>query len=201
MSDHVWHRLKLAIAQGVATLVSHTKAQAKVLHDEVLPNIDRVEPYGFSYRPKPGAQTYLLFPGGDRSHGFALVIGDKQYNMTLEEGEVALHDDEGNHVYLKRGGNIEINANAEVTVRAPKITLDAPETEITGNVTIKGGLAVMGEGSGGNSAITGSFNITGSIACNGKNIGDTHTHSGVEPGGGNNRRGDMRGRRVKSKEK
>jgi phage baseplate assembly protein V len=189
MSDHVWRRLQLLFAQGAAKLIGHAKVQARVLSDEVLPNLDRVEPYGFSYRPKPGAEAYLLFPSGDRSYGVAIVIGDRQYNMTLEEGEVAIHDDAGNYVHLKRGGNIEVKANAEITLHAPRVVLDTPETEITGNVSIAGntaiaqGLSVLGEGGAG-STITGEFAITGGISCNGKNIGDTHTHTGVIPGGG-----------------
>lgn len=219
MTDHVWRRLQLIYAQGMAKLIGHQKVQARVLSDEVLPNLDRVEPYGFSYRPKPGAECYLLFPSGDRSYGVAIVIGDKQYNMQLEEGEVALHDDEGNYVHLKRGGNIEVNAKAKITARAPEIealaetkitlqapiieataetsitlaapqiTLDTPQTTLTGNIAIAGnatiaqGLAILG-GGGAGATITGTFDIQGSISCNGKDIGDSHTHSGVYPGDG-----------------
>ena len=186
MSNQVWRRLQLLVARGVAMLVGDSKVQARVLVDEVLPNIDRVEPYGFSYRPKPGAQTYLLFPSGDRSHGIAVIIGDKQYNMTLKEGEVALHDDEDNYVYIKRGGEIEINAATKITLKAPEIVLDAPQTTVTGNTTIMQGLSVLGEGDGGGeSAVTGVFRIHGKIFCNGKDISDEHTHIGVQSGDSN----------------
>ena len=135
MSDPVWHRLQLLFAHGVGLLLGQDKAQARVLDEEILPNIDRVEPYGFSYRPKPGCQTYLLFPSGDRSYGVALVIGDRKYNMRLQEGEVAIHDDEGNHVHLARGGNIEINAANTVTIKAgTKVRVEAPLLEVTGDI-------------------------------------------------------------------
>jgi phage baseplate assembly protein V len=181
MADHVWRRLQLSIARGVLMLLGADKVQARVLSDEVLPNIDRVEPYGLSYRPHPGAQTYLLFPSGDRSHGIAIVIGDAQYNMDIDEGEVALHDDEGNYIHIQRGGKIEINATNEITLKAPRVIIDAPQTDITGSVAIAQSLAVAGDGDGG-SSVTGHFAITGSISCNGKDIGDTHTHTGVQPG-------------------
>ena len=176
MTNNIWRRLQLSIARGVLMLLGADRVQARVLSDEVLPNIDRVEPYGFSYRPHPGAQTYLLFPSGDRSHGIAIVIGDKQYNMDIAEGEVALHDDEGNYVHIQRGGKIEVNAAAEITLKAPRVIIDAPQTEVVGT------LAVAGAGEGG-SSVTGNFAIIGSIACNAKDIGDTHVHTGVEPGG------------------
>ncbi|MDR1350845.1 MAG: phage baseplate assembly protein [Zoogloeaceae bacterium] len=131
----IWARLQLLFAHGVAKWLSHGKVQARVLDEEVLPNIDRVEPYGFSYRPKPGAQTYLLFPSGDRSYGVAIVIGDKQYNMQLQEGEVALHDDEGNHVHIRRGGAIEVNAADTVILKAGvKVRVEAPVLEVTGEI-------------------------------------------------------------------
>ena len=88
MNNPVWIRLQLLFSRGVALLIGHEKVPARVLADEILPNIDRGEPYGFSYRPKPGAQTYLLFPCGDRSRGAAIVIGDKRFQMYLE---VSIH--------------------------------------------------------------------------------------------------------------
>ncbi|MCL2160701.1 MAG: phage baseplate assembly protein [Betaproteobacteria bacterium] len=182
MSNQVWRRLQLLVARGVAMLVGDSKVQARVLADEVLPNIDRVEPYGFSYYPKAGAQTYLLFPSGDRSHGIAIVIGDKQYNMALKEGEVALHDDEGNYVHIQRDGNIEINAATKITLKAPEIVLDG-QVWATQSATVNQGLSVLGQ-EGTASAITGNFQIVGTITCNGKDISDTHTHTGVQPGGG-----------------
>jgi phage baseplate assembly protein V len=135
MSNAVWHRLQLLFAHGVGLLLGHDKVQARVLDEEILPNIDRVEPYGFSYRPKPGCQTYLLFPSGDRSYGVAIVIGDKQYNMQLQAGEVAIHDDDGNHVHLKRGGNIMVNAAQTVTIKAGTLArIEAPRLEVTGDI-------------------------------------------------------------------
>jgi phage baseplate assembly protein V len=180
MASDVFRRLQLLFAQGMAARVGHQKIQARALSDEVLPNIDRVEPYGFSCRPKPGAQAYLLFPSGDRSYGVAIVIGDRQYNMELAEGEVALHDDEGNHVHIRRGGEIVANASARITLKAPEIVLDGQVTA-TQSATVNQGLAVLGEGETG-SAVAGTFRIEGKIFCNGKDISDEHTHSGVQPG-------------------
>jgi len=127
----VWNRLQLICAQGVCNLIGADKVQVRVLDGEPLNNIDRVEPYGLSYRPKQGSRAYLFFPSGDRSYGFALVIGDKRYQMDLQEGEVALHDDEGNHVHIQRGGIIEVKA-------ATKIIADSPLFEATGDVVIAG---------------------------------------------------------------
>jgi len=159
MMAQVWARLQLLFAHGRGLLIGPDKVQAQVLDDETLDNIARVEPYGFSYRPHPGCETYLLFPAGDRSYGVALIIGDRRYQMDLVEGEVALHDDEGNHVHLKRGGIIEVKAST-------KVLADTPLFEVTGNAKIGGTLTVLGGAM-----------VTGVYEVNGKNVSDSHTHT------------------------
>lgn len=164
MMGQVWTRLQLLFAQGRGLLIGPDKVQARVLDAETLDNLARVEPYGFSYRPHPGCETYLLFPAGDRSYGVAIIIGDKRYQMDLVEGEVALHDDVGNHVHLKRGGIIEVKASA-------KVLADTPLFEATGNAVIGGNLVVMG-----GAMVTGVFEV------NGQNVSDSHTHTSNAPG-------------------
>lgn len=200
MNGQIWRRFQLAIAQGVVNLVGANKVQVRVLDGEPLTNIDRVESYGLSVRAKPGSRAYLFFPGGDRSYGVALIIGDKRYQMDLQEGEVALHDDEGNHVHLKRGGIIEAKA-------ATKVIADTPLFETTHDAKIGGNLVVAGTThlqqvvncdmnmivagntvsamvlAGGFSSLMGGpavmsqgLAINGVITVNGKNIGESHTH-------------------------
>lgn len=159
MIGSVWRRLQLLCAQGVVNLIGADKVQVRVLDGETLDNIQRVEPYGFSYRPKPGSRAYLFFPAGDRSYGMALVIGDKRYQMDLQEGEVALHDDQGNFVKIGHGGVVTAKASA-------KVIADTPLFETTQDAKIGGKLIVMG-----------GADITGAISNNGKNVGSSHTHA------------------------
>lgn len=127
MMQQMWHRLQLMIAKGVGTRVSRTKVQVSVLDDEVPPNVDRVEPYGFNHWPLSGCENYLVFPSGDRSHGIALIVGDKRYQIALKQGEVALSDDLGQKVHLKRTG-ILIDTSLDFEIRAKNIKLHAQET-------------------------------------------------------------------------
>lgn len=124
MIRQVWNRLQLMFAQGVCNLIGADKVQVRVLDGETLDNIDRAEPYGFSYRPKAGSRAYLFFPSGDRSYGVALVIGDKRYQMDLREGEVALHDDLGQRVHLRRDG-IAVATPLKCRIEAADIELHA----------------------------------------------------------------------------
>lgn len=182
MMGQIWRRLQLLAAQGKATLVGAQTVQVQVLEGETL-KAQRIEPYGLSYRPKAGAQAYLVFPCGDRAMGLALVVGDKRYQMDLTEGEVALHDDEGNFVKLGRGGVVTVKASTSVLA-------DTPNFETTGDAVIGGTLTVTGDVSfAGGASLQGpvtaqaGLEVVGSLTNNGVNVGDSHTHGGVAPGG------------------
>lgn len=63
---------------------------------------------------------------------------------------------------------IVVHSPYSVSVNAPAATVNAPDIQMNGNVQV-----------------TGNFSVNGSMTNNGKNIGSTHTHSGVQTGGGN----------------
>lgn len=165
-----WHRLRLMVAQGVATLVGSEYVQVTVLDDETLPKVRRIEPFGISSRPKPGAQVYMVFPSGDRAHGLALVIGDKRYQMDLTEGEVALHDDAGNFVKLGTSGVVTTKAST-------KVVAETPLFEVTGDVRIGGGLTVSGAAS-----FSADVGVAGDLSQGGKSVGAGHKHTSTTPG-------------------
>lgn len=115
-----------------------------------------------------------------------------QVTVANAGGAVAsLNIDPGGNVTLNHagnltancGGNVDVTAQGSASVTASDATIDSPETTCTGNLTIKGGLSVMG-GGGAASVMTGNFAIEGgSLTHNGKNIGSNHKHDGVVSGG------------------
>jgi len=83
--------------------------------DEKQDGSEHFHPYGFSARvrsPTQGstgannkAEGVMVFVTGNRSHGLVIVVGDRRYRLNgLQEGEVALHDDQGHQVHLTRDG-------------------------------------------------------------------------------------------------
>jgi phage gp45-like len=135
MMGHVWNRLRLLVAHGVGTLIGADFVQVKGLEGEVLKNVKRVEPYGLSYMPNGGCQAYMVFPSGDRSYGIALILGDKQYQVVCAAGEVALHDDQGQKIHIKRDG-IEIDGAGKPVsiINTPKVRADTERFEVTGDI-------------------------------------------------------------------
>jgi len=87
-----------------------------------------------------------------------------------------------------------INAENSATVKTQTATVDAstsvtiktPNTTCTGNLTVQGSISYgAGMTGAGGANVTGGMAITGgSLSHNGKNIGSTHTHTGVQTGPG-----------------
>lgn len=107
-------------------------------------SIPLIQQYGFSSRPKPNANAVVVFLTGDRNQGLAIATTDQRYVVHLSEGEVALHTDEGDHVYLKRGREIEV-------VAGTKLTVTSPLTTVSGDLRVAGGVTA---GYGGSDAVT-----------------------------------------------
>ena len=171
--------------------------QAEFLPGDVREGLEHFEPYGFTSRVKKGAEAIGAFFNGDRSHGVVLVTADRRFRLHVEEGEVAVFDDQGQKVVLKRdgilvetpknltatvGGNAVATVSGTTTLKSGDVTIDAPSVHITGTLAVDGhisgtgGLAVSG-GSG--AAVTGSITATGDIQAGSISLqGHTHTEMG-----------------------
>lgn len=118
--------------------------------------IEHVEHYGLSVHPKRGAEHVSLFLQGSASHGVTLVVADRRYRQKgMEEGEVALHDDQGQKVYLTRNGIVIDGGGKEINItNTPHVIADTPKFTFAHDVEILGKLDVTQN-------ITGLANVTG----------------------------------------
>lgn len=146
-------RIRLVIGRGVVRLVNDAGGLQRVqveLYRGELRELDRVQDYGMTSVPLPGAEVVTGSVGGSRNHSVVICIDDRRYRLKgLKPGEVALYTDEGDTIHFKRGRIIEINAGAEVIVNTAHATVNAPatingDTVINGLTTINGGLQVNG---------------------------------------------------------
>lgn len=140
MSERLITRMMAPLARAVGNMLARgtlvlaeaaTKMQTlqvRILDGEAKDGVEHFEPYGYTSRPHPGAEALLQFFGGDRSHGVAFIVADRRYRLVgLESGEVALHDDLGSKIVLKRGNVIEVTA-------ATKVRMVTPLLEVTGEI-------------------------------------------------------------------
>lgn len=133
MLHSIRRSIQLIASRALVALVDDSKGmqtiQARLLHGEVRDDIEHVQSYGFTSKPKPpdgdlGAEAVVVFLNGSRDHGVAVVVGDRRYRLKgLADGEVAIHDDLGQFVHLKRDG---------IEVEGQKITATA-----SGDVELK----------------------------------------------------------------
>jgi phage baseplate assembly protein V len=180
--------------------------QINLLAGETLDQIEHFEPYGFTSRPKAGAEVATLFIDGERSHGIVLVAADRRYRMTgFKDGEVAIHDDKGQSVHFTedgivvKGGGLPMifEDTPSMTFKADNfIRFEAPRVETTqllraqqltiGGVTggIGAATATMTGGSISYSSVTTTY-TGGSITHNGHRIDDQLRVTGVVAGGAN----------------
>lgn len=173
-----------AVLRAVNDDVSRQLLQIEILKGELRDQVERMQNYGFTSVPFPGADAAVAFVAGDRAHGIVLVVDDRRYRLTaLEAGEVAMFDDQGQRVHLTRtgivvdtpldlaatvGGDVDVGAGGTATVTAATgINLTAPTVTITGDLTV-----------------TGTATATVDVVGGGKSL-KTHVHSGVIAGGSN----------------
>lgn len=174
---------------------------AEYLPGEILEGIEHFEPYGFGSRAFAGSEVLSVFFNGDRSHGVVLVTADRRYRLKLEEGEVAVFDDQGQKVHLKRdgilistpknltatvGGSFDATVTGTSKIKTQALTIDSPDTTVTGNLTVQklitgtGGMTISG---GDGATVDGSLTTTGDVTAGSISL-QNHTHVDVQPGSG-----------------
>jgi len=109
-------RVALMVGRAVLELVDDGKplqaVQLSLLADEVRSNVERIQQYGFTSHPHPGAEGVALAVGGSRDHLVVVAVDDRRYRLRgLAQGEVAIYTDEGDQVVIRRGGVIEVTAS------------------------------------------------------------------------------------------
>jgi phage baseplate assembly protein V len=152
--------------------------------DETITDREYFQHYGYTSRPKAGAEIIIIREGG---HFVAVASDDRRYRISLEEGEVALYDDLGQKVHLTRSG-INVTSPLKITATAPnvdivasvQVSITSPLVQISDNVTIGGTLEVTGEVTG-LASITAAVNVSdagGAKTMSGmRQTFDNHTHA------------------------
>jgi len=177
------HRLSMLAARGDLRRVDASGGTQRIdlglLADESRAGAEHLEPYGFTSHPHPGAEAAALFLGGNRDHGLIVVVGDRRYRLKgLAKGEVALYDDLGTTIILRRGGRLEVRADEldlETTGDANVVAGGNGKLKATGIATVEGATVVL--------TATAAITIDAPVVdIQGLGNYAAHTHGGVESG-------------------
>lgn len=94
--------------------------------------------YGYTSRPKSGAEGILLKQGNNI---ILVASDDRRYRIALADGEVALYTDEGDHIHMKRGNLVEMKTRELKIIASEKVTMATPLVETTGQVKTVGNIS------------------------------------------------------------
>lgn len=146
--EPIRNRIRMMVARALITATQDgdggIRLGLNLLAGEVRDEIEQVQQYGVSSRPRPGSQSVVLFLGGSRDSGVSIATKGMGADMRFElkEGEVALHTSEGDSVHLKNGKiisitteTLEINASKEIKITSPKTTSSGEISDSVGNLS------------------------------------------------------------------
>jgi len=146
LSAPLKRRVMLMIGRAIVQVIDdETKLQGlqvSVLKGEAMDGVERFQNYGITSHPHPGAEAILLALGGNRSHSVIIAVDDRRYRLKkLAQGEVALYDDQGQVVHIKRNGlhlegkNIYLKSSGIVRIKGKGVEIigtDYLQTEVYG---------------------------------------------------------------------
>lgn len=143
------------------------------------------------WSPSVGEQVLLLSPNGDLNSGIVLpAIYQDKHNAPAKnrkikrtvysDGTTIEYDKENStltvdcvgSVIVKGAQTLTIDFGGDVLIKSPTVTIDSPQTEITGAVNVQGPITY-------NDGITGG----GDVVADGVSL-KTHQHGGVQGGSG-----------------
>ena len=116
-------KISLMLSRAIINLIDDSNeiqlAQISLLAGETRDDAEVFGNYGFASNPPSKSEAIVGSIGGARSHSVILAIANREFRLKLlETGEVAIHDDQGQKVHLKRDG-IEITTPQKLTINAP----------------------------------------------------------------------------------
>jgi phage baseplate assembly protein V len=174
-----WVRsIQLSIGRCVLNFVTDSTGiqvvQTSLLAGEIK-DMERMQQYGFTSAPLPGAEGVAVFVGGNRENGIVIAMDDRRYRLkNLGAGKVALYDSTGSQIVMENDGNITVEAGGKVDV-----ICDSAEIAATGEARITAADAVIDAtnielGDSAAEAV-----VKGDAF---KALYDAHTHVGSAPG-------------------
>lgn len=128
-------RIKMLVQRSVLTRVKYDSKvrllQVKLPGGQELADIEHLEQFGFTSHAPAGAECLVLAFGGNGSHSVGLQVGDRRYRMVIEEGDVAIYNQNEDYLHLKNDGTATLKSSTKVIV-------DSPAVEMTGTLKVAG---------------------------------------------------------------
>lgn len=174
-----------AVLRSIVTSTRVQRVNAEALAGEQLQDIELLQHFGFASALPAGTQLIVIPLGGRTSAAVVVASEHGTYRFKVDaQGEAALYNQWGDVIHLKQDRSIRVVAALKVDMVTPLATFSG-NVEVAGNVTVANNLAVTGNSTAsGNLTVAGTVTGTTDVVASGKSL-KTHTHGGVQTGGGN----------------
>lgn len=156
------------------------RVQVSGLADETLQEIEQLQQFGFTSHAPANTDVIVIPLGGDTSHGIVIASEHGSFRVkNLQSGEVAVYDESGSSIVLKKGKLIEMDCDTLHIKAKTKIHMESPLVEASqvltaqGQINGNGGLAISG-GSG--ATVSGSLKATGDVVAGNVSV-QKHVHT------------------------
>ena len=156
------HNMRQTVTRGQILAIDDTgpvqTATVKTADGVIRAGVEVIQLYGLaSYPPAGGGEMVLLANGNDAADLIGFVTAPSYRFGKQNHGETALYSANGCRIQVQQGGILALSAGA-------RILLDAPEVDVTGNLTINGDVTINGDLiATGNVTVDGNINATGTI--------------------------------------
>ena len=191
-------RLTNLLRPGTVETVDHGAARVRIRTGELVTDwlpwfVWRAGATSTWSAPTVGEQVLLLAPSGDLAAAIVLpsLYSDAHPAPSTSPNEHVIEFPDGAVItYNHAAGTLTAAGIKTLTIEAATaVTLDTPAALITGTLTVEGLLTyqagLAGTGGGAGTTISGSITQTGGALSSNGVVLSTHTHTGVQPGGGN----------------
>lgn len=141
-------RISNMLARGVVTLANSTgkmqALQVALLADESKDTVEHFEAFGYTSNPMPGAEVFVVFVEGDRSHGVVLAATDRRYRpQDLLSGESAVYNAHSMSITLTKEGIVIAGGDKPISISG------SPTVTVTGGDVIADGISLKTHKHGG----------------------------------------------------
>jgi phage baseplate assembly protein V len=113
-------RIRGIVSSVVAEAGKLVRMTIDGLTGERIDDVETLGQYGFSSRPRAGAEAIAEKIGS----GYVVVeTADRRYTIPLADGDVAMHTSDGQYIKLLAAGGIDVKSTGTVSVDAGTVQL------------------------------------------------------------------------------
>lgn len=137
LKDKIFLMVNRAVIEDSTDTESLQSLKLTVLDSEVFEKVARFQEFGFASNPPTDSEAIVVSLCGNRDNMVVIATEKRSVRFkNLEKGAMAIYTDDGTFIHLKKNGQVEIKT-------ATKVTIDAPDTEIKGNLKVTGTTQLM----------------------------------------------------------